>query len=271
MFLHQVHNSIGGNVFNAFLYSDIAFPTHLHKAYELALVLSGEAEAAIGKQKYLLGAGEYALVTPYQLHSYKTPEKSLVYVVVFDGGYVETFSRRTKGKDAENAVLRPSPETHALFCRYMLHGETVSGASLSVPVKKPRELTLKACLYAVCSEFYERTAFSDHPADNTVLFDMLSYVENNFTADISLRTMAEALGYDYRYLSRVFCNAFGVGYKTMVNQYRCDFSKTLILSTDRSLADIAMDSGFQSIKTFNRVFLEFTGETPSRFRKRKTP
>ena len=75
--------------------------------------------------------------------------------------------------------------------------------------------------------------------------------------------MASDLGYDYRYLSRVFNETMGVGFKTFVNQYRCDMVKSLISDTTLSLSEIALSSGFQSIRSFNRVFRQITGTSPS--------
>lgn len=271
MFIHQVHNSIGDDIYNAYVYSDIEWLTHLHKGFELTMVLDGEIEAEAGGKRYRLGAGDCLLLTPYQLHSYKTPKHSTAFVVVFSGSYVETFARLTKGKEAENARIVPSEQTREIFIKGMLYGKTMPQDLLFppeklIPVDKPPLLVLKACLYAICAEFYAATEFADRPRDNTLIFEILAYVENHYTADISLYSMADTLGYDYRYLSRLFGKTFGISFKTLVNQYRCDHAKNLIFSTDDTLSEIAMNSGFQSIRSFNRVFRELTGEQPSELR-----
>ena len=136
-----------------------------------------------------------------------------------------------------------------------------------VAIAKPDALTLKACLYAVCAEFYSRTRFLERTRDNTLALDILAYIENNYASDISLKTMADSLGYDFRYISRIFGKTFEINFKTLVNQYRCDRAKSLISSTDDTLSAIAMNSGFQSIRSFNRVFRELTGSSPSDLRK----
>jgi AraC-like DNA-binding protein len=55
--------------------------------------------------------------------------------------------------------------------------------------------------------------------------------------------------------------------KTLINTYRCEYAENLIESTNLPLSVIAMDSGFQSIRSFNRIFKDTIGKTPSSIRK----
>ena len=142
-----------------------------------------------------------------------------------------------------------------------------TGSGPVCAVEKPPMMVLKACLYALCSEFMESVQLQGKPRDNRLIFDILCYIEQNYGQDISLYTLADALGYDYRYLSRIFHQTLKVSFKTLVNQYRCDRAKTLISASDETLAQIAFSSGFQSIRSFNRVFRQMTGIMPSELRK----
>ena len=274
MFFHQVHNSIGGEIFNAFVYRDIKWFTHLHRGFEICLNLSGKIKAAAGDKEYILNSGDFLLLTPYQLHSYESEGPSLAYVVVFSGGFADSFNSVVTGKEAANALLTPSEETRSFFVKNMLNGfdPALSGKTdrEAIAVNKPPLFTVKACLYAVFAEYFESTEFIDKPLCNKLIFDILDYIEKNYASDISLYKMADALGYDYRYISRIFGKTFGINFKTLVNQYRCDYAKSLIRSTDDTLSDIAMNSGFQSLRSFNRVFLSLTGYAPSELRKQNT-
>ena len=48
-----------------------------------------------------------------------------------------------------------------------------------------------------------------------------------------------------------------------VNLYRVERATNLLMNTDMSITEIALSSGFQSIRSFNRVYLELTGLSPS--------
>ena len=50
--------------------------------------------------------------------------------------------------------------------------------------------------------------------------------------------------------------------------FRIEIAKKQIAFTDVPLKDIALRNGFKTIQHFTRIFKEFTGETPSAYRKR---
>ena len=260
MFVHQIHNSIG-NIYNAFAYKNFNWLPHLHKGYEVVFILDGEVNCTIENKTSTLKKGDSILVTPYTLHSYSTVEKSLAVVVVFSGGYVEAFEKMLANKDPDGYNIPFS--NHAWNS---VLSSLTGGAKFEQDVTqlaKPDTLTLKACLYAITSEFIKAHALTPKKNDNSLIFEILNYIENNFTQDVSLHSLSTAIGYDYEYISRIFNKTFGINFNTLINQYRCDLAENLIRTTGQSLSDVAMNSGFQSIRTFNRVFKNLTGKRPS--------
>ncbi len=264
MFVHQIHNSIGGNIYNAYAYKNFNWLLHLHKGFEVVFILGGEVTCTIENKQQVLKQGDSLLITPYTLHSYSTNSESLAVVVVFSGGYVDAFERMIINKDPDGYNI---PFTQDCW-NYVL-SSVIADSKLDkdiVALKKPDVLTLKACLYAITSSFMKAHTLMDKKNDNSLIFEILSYIENNFTSDISLHTLSESIGYDYEYISRIFNKTFGINFKMLINQYRCDYAENLIRTTTQTLSDIAMNSGFQSIRTFNRVFRSLTGKRPSEIR-----
>ncbi|MBO5223674.1 MAG: AraC family transcriptional regulator [Clostridia bacterium] len=264
MFVHQIHNSIGGNIYNAFVYKNFNWLLHLHKGYEAVFVLGGEIVCTIENKTIILKEGDSLLITPYTLHSYSTNKESLAVVVVFSGGYVDAFERMIVNKDPDGYDIPFTKD-----CWNYVISSIVGDAELCkdmVPLKKPDILTLKACLYAITASFMNAHTLTDKKNDNSLIFEILSYIENNFTSDISLHTLSESIGYDYEYISRIFNKTFGINFKMLINQYRCDYAENLIRTSTLTLSDIAMNSGFQSIRSFNRVFKSLTGKRPSEIR-----
>ena len=261
MFFHQAHNSVGNDIYNAFYYRNIEWKSHLHKSYEITFVLEGEIEVTLGGKIFTVTSGQNVLVFPYQLHSYHTKTSSLVLTIVFSGSFVQTFDRIYADKEALPCAFTLSNDT-LNFVKAGLFTAT-SGNEDSTEIPRPPLFTVKACLYAVLSEFSCKVNLLDKKRNDVLIYDIISYVEKHFQKDITLKSMASDLGYDYRYLSRVFNETMGVGFKTFVNQYRCDMVKSLISDTTLSLSEIALSSGFQSIRSFNRVFRQITGTSPS--------
>ena len=80
--------------------------------------------------------------------------------------------------------------------------------------------------------------------------------------------MAQELGYEMHYLSRVFSANVKINLRRYINLYRVDAAKERLINSENGIAQIALESGFQSIRNFNRVFSASTGMTPVEYRKR---
>lgn len=93
------------------------------------------------------------------------------------------------------------------------------------------------------------------------------YIEENYTdPDLSLNLLAGQCKTTTSYLSRLFKESFGINFVDYLNQYRIEKAKELLLTTDKSVKDIAFTSGFNSQQNFIRVFKKHAGVTPGQFK-----
>ncbi|MGB6230376.1 MAG: helix-turn-helix transcriptional regulator [Litorimonas sp.] len=83
---------------------------------------------------------------------------------------------------------------------------------------------------------------------------------------LSIRDVARRMATNESYVSRALNRAGGQSFNRTVNALRVEHAKTLLAQGDAPVLNVAMESGFNSKATFNRVFRELTGETPSRYR-----
>ena len=256
MIVHQQHNSLGNHNYNAFFYENCEWFYHFHKNFELIYVLSGEVELTLNGTGYPLPADTFALILPNEFHAYHTPDHSLAWVGVFSSDFVSEFAKQTQNKRAGTPVFTCETHIRDFLLKYLITDTA------------PDTLLLKSTLYAVCREFLNKNSLYDATNENSFICDILTYISQNFRDEISLTTAAEALGYEYHYLSRRFHSYFHVNFKRFLNIYRADFARDQLLHTDADITEVAHTSGFQTMRTFNRVFMEQTGMTPSEFRHR---
>jgi AraC-like DNA-binding protein len=89
--------------------------------------------------------------------------------------------------------------------------------------------------------------------------------------NLKIAHFAQALDTSEYLISKIIRNHSKVAnFNLFINQYRVEYAKKLLLSDDSqdwSILVIAMESGFSSLGTFNRVFKTITGQMPSEFRK----
>ena len=89
--------------------------------------------------------------------------------------------------------------------------------------------------------------------------------------DLNLQMLSEQLGVPLRPLSTAINREFGTNFYGLVNGYRVKVASLWLSDSenaDETILDIAFRAGFNSKASFNRVFKEQTGLTPSEFRRR---
>lgn len=90
---------------------------------------------------------------------------------------------------------------------------------------------------------------------------------DHYNEPITLISTAAALGYSPKYLSRAFSRSADVGFTALLNYIRCSFALRQLSAENVSIATVAFDNGFGSIRNFNRLFKAFSGTTPTAFRR----
>jgi AraC-like DNA-binding protein len=86
--------------------------------------------------------------------------------------------------------------------------------------------------------------------------------------ELSLKSLSEILEVNTSYLSQIINEHLGKNFTDYVNQFRVEEAKKKLSDPKHkksSLTDIAFQSGFNSIPSFNRVFKKLTGLNPSQF------
>ncbi len=251
MLLHQEHNSKGFRNYNAFQYFNVHWAPHFHKNLELIYVQDGHLSLTVGGNKFHLTNGNYALILSNQIHSIH-PDGSVSYwIAVFSDWYVPLFYHSVKQLEGVTPVFSCDEEIHAMVRAHLIDGEG------SLMMKK-------ACLYAVCDQFEKKCSLVERQGRNDELIcRVLEYVAANYRQNLTLSDVANTFGYEYHYLSRILNQEYGINFSGLINEHRTNHALHLLEETGLSITEIASESGFQSIRSFNHVFRRITGHAPS--------
>lgn len=79
--------------------------------------------------------------------------------------------------------------------------------------------------------------------------------------------LAQELGVPEATISKVINIYFKKSFPQLLNEYRVEDSKRLLLETKASIKIVAEEVGFNSLPSFNRVFKDVVGQSPSSYRK----
>lgn len=89
--------------------------------------------------------------------------------------------------------------------------------------------------------------------------------------DLTLKKLASQLQVHPNYLSQIINESLKQSSNDFINRYRIEHVKERLLDEEdaqKTILDIALESGFYSKSVFNTAFKKFTGTTPSKFRKK---
>ena len=211
-------------------------------------------EVVVDGKAHLLGAGEATMIFPNQIHAMRSSRCRHI-LVIFSPRLVQAYASRLVNRVPEDNAFTPD-------------GYLVEGISrLSEASKETR----KGILYALCGQFDGGARYRGRGTDTkNLLYRIFSYVEQRYADECTLAGMAEELGYDYSYLSRYFKKAVGISFNEYVNHYRLSQACYLLDNSDRPILQCAMESGFSSIRSFNRNFKEQFGIAPVQYRKKQS-
>jgi len=95
----------------------------------------------------------------------------------------------------------------------------------------------------------------------------ISHMHAHYMEKIKITDIAESAGYSVPHLSRLFREELGRTMMDVLNEFRINKAKELLVSSSDSLSEICMATGFSDQSYFCRIFRAHTGTTPAGFRK----
>lgn len=105
------------------------------------------------------------------------------------------------------------------------------------------------------------------PAQRRLVRDACDYMDRHFNKSCSLEQIAAYVHVSPNHLHTVFLRDEGKTPYEYVTEKRVERAKTLILMGERTLAQIALETGFCSQSHFTATFKKITGKTPARYRR----
>ena len=229
------------------------FPLHLHQGFELLVVLEGEMQVQVDNTLYSLWKGQSILIFPNQIHSIESRNSKHV-LCIFSTDLVQAyFSKMQHKKPVSN--------------RFVLDAYLVQ--ELDNLLSESSSFEKKGILYSICAAFDKGASYEKRMAyDDSLLHTIFAFVEENFEGDCELNDLARKTGYSYSYLSRCFKKITGISFNTYVNRFRVSNACYLLNNTQKSILECALESGYKSIRSFNRNFMSVLAITPKEYRAR---
>ena len=132
-------------------------------------------------------------------------------------------------------------------------------------------LSLDAMVTSIMTELYgelvlSASSFTD-PADRKQIYlDIIDYIQTNLYRNIKISEIADAFGYNPKYLSHLFAEIRGIPLKQFILSQKMDAANFMLSDGDKAVTEIAAQLGFSDVHNFARAYKKLTGLTPSEYR-----
>lgn len=245
------------------LNTDFSFPLHMHRCFEITMVLEGQMNMRCGTKDYILQKGDMIFAGSNCIHNQQSVEHNRCYICIFSPDLVAAVSPMFTKHSLKSPVLRNANEIGLKMFEVLYE---------NFEKKKRGEENLaavKGALYTLTGLFYDQLDLSSDSvyADQRVLLGkVFDYVGKNMDKPCTLGDLAVELKYTPVYLSRFFHQNTAMPYHEYVRMVKMNHACYLLRNTRQSVLEVAIHCGYTSLSGFNRVFKKSMGQNPTEYR-----
>lgn len=260
-------------------YNDIPadYDPHWHTAMEIIVPMENWYDAILGEDKYHIVPGDIFIIPPGELHSLRAPESGSRFVFMFD---LSAFTRFKGFAGLQPILTKPIHLTRAAY-------PYIYDDVYQILVQMRNE-------YFAKNEFADLTIYSlllnmlvklgTNHLENIDLFSnmrgyrqkeyadkfnaVMDYIDTHYMEELNLEKIADTFSFSKYHFSRLFKQYTNYTFCTYLSHRRIKIAEELLALPDLSITEVALQSGFPSISTFNRVFRQIKDCSPGEFRKK---
>lgn len=254
-----------------------SLPMHWHKEFEITLVRKGSCTYQIDLQTCRIQKGDLLLLPPEVLHGTgQQPDAEFItdsFVFCLDmlesqlpdSCTTQFLTPLAKGKmwfpfhlSAEDPAAGLLRESFGKICRIFLD--------------KPFafELEIKSELLHFFYLLYNNVSYHERGEEDTEITEKLKrilyFVQENYQRPVTVQELAELCHFSEYHFMRFFKRHMNMTSIEYLNQYRLEMASRQLAETELSVTSIALESGFNNISYFNRLFKKKFGVTPKEYR-----
>lgn len=254
----------------SFNWLNINFPyPHTHTHWEIFIILKGKLKHTINGITEIASKGYACIVRPSDCHylEYVENDRDVQHINV-------TFSNETAEKlfayYSEFSLDLDDDKPLHFFLESSYIDSIIKQALIAQSTSKQlyEQHSLLLVHQLINMFFYQRLNSNNAYPDWLNTFLNFLHSPNCFT--LSVNELANSTPYSYSRLSRLFKHYIGQTLIEYVNNLKIVYAKRVLRTTEKSILDISIDLGYESVSSFNHNFKSITTLTPSQYRKKYT-
>ena len=228
---------------------------HLHAFSELIYCKKGSGRIVVNGRDIAICEKQLCFIPPHFIHEYFLEDADSV-CAVFSGDLIPLFVNMAELQKLVVAPIDVSDLSDVMDEFYKLSSRNL--------------LVVSGYLNLICGRVLDQAEFEDKGyIDSPMLQRVILYISEHYRENITLKGVAQKLNYNEKYVSSQLHQLTGNSFNTFLSSFRVEYAKMLLSTQAKAtMASVAYESGFETIKTFNRTFKKITGATPLEYKKR---
>ena len=250
------------------------YDTHFHSAVEVIVPLKGSIHVWSEEDVWDLQVGEMMIIPSGVRHGFCMAADSERELLLYEPNGAFTLKEFSTFRQM---MARPIYLNDQHPCTQQLRQiffDIIGIHRSGVLMRNMRNYARLLEAYAILGEHYlstsatpaEMNAFQRQMSGEDAFNRALDYLNKNYMDDMTLDSLAAYAGFSRYTLSRMFRQHTGYTFTQCLSKRRVDMAMELLASTRLPVTQVALQCGFNSIATFNRVFREIRGCTPTQYR-----
>ncbi len=257
--MEQIFRETKKNIF----FGDTAsldFPPHLHEDLELIYARRGGGTAYCNGYAYPLKAGSLFLAFPNQVHHYVGCKSGgYLLLILKPSDLLHFFDVFLKGLPKNACYTPPTEDPEKIG--HCLEEALAEHRAQSDPV------VVSAYLTAVFGKLLPHLDIRQTALQKDCFSSILAFCAHHYLEPIGIEDLADELHISRSHISHIFSSRLHINFCDYLNSLRLQKALNLLQSEHISITEIASQSGFSTIRTFNRAFQKHFGASPSQYRR----
>ena len=263
--------------FNMYTTNDATFPAHYHTHIEIMYILKGCVTVYINGNEFVANKNEVIFILPHQIHSFVSGWDNEICILHISHTALGGYSNLCRENELQNPIISVSDASMESVCKsiqkyiftnYPMKIMPAQGVSMNAEHTACNNVAVKTLLLGYVALLLDDAKWVKNSSSSIDLSrKIIEYCYEHYTENISLFDTARALEVGEHTVTRIFSKVFKCGFRDYINDLKVSAVVNMLLTTNTPITEIAFSCGFESLRTFNRVFSSHYGMTPSEYRK----
>ena len=250
---------------------------HWHNEFEMIYARQGSVICYIGTEKIELPQGYGLFVNSGVLHRYEALENNLLPNIVFSpelfgekhGRIFVKYVQPIIESGVDFQVFQPTIVWQNIVLQYL---NNIFELQKEIDFS---ELKVVIQIYELWTILFNNieTKTKNYHNNNKILHRsqlqiMMQFIHANYATNITLKDIASAVYISKNSALQIFQKGINISPISYLIQYRLSRAAEFLLTTDKSISNIAIETGFENVGYFCRKFKEQYGLSPTEYRKK---